>query len=104
MGGSHCCFRCCGPTPKAEDRVYHPAYRRKVAAERRRAADPRAAAGRRAARYVSSTDDLVFGRNAVLEALRMKVPATQLYLASHLEQDDRPRDIVRLSGAQGETV
>ena len=100
-GGSHGRRRGRGPTPKAEDRVYHPAYRRKAVAERRRAADPRAAAERRAARYVSSTDDLVFGRNAVLEALRMKVPATQLYLASHLEQDDRTRDIVRLSGAQG---
>ena len=29
-----------GPTPKAEDRVYHKAYKAKKAAERRQMADP----------------------------------------------------------------
>mgnify|MGYP006988152458 CR=1 FL=1 len=33
-----------GPTPKAEDRVYHKAYKAKKAAERRQMADPRLAA------------------------------------------------------------
>ena len=36
-----------GPTPKAEDRVYHKAYKAKKAAERRQMADPRLAARRR---------------------------------------------------------
>ena len=38
-----------GPTPKAEDRVYHKAYRAKKAADRRKMADPRLAARRHGA-------------------------------------------------------
>lgn len=90
-----------GPTPKAEDRVYHKAYKAKQAAQRRQAADPRLAARRRADRFSSDSDDLVVGRNPVLEALRVGVPATQLYLASRMEQDDRIREIIRLAGQEG---
>ena len=57
-----------GPTPKAEDRVYHKAYRAKKAADRRKMADPRLAARRRAAKFTSDSDDLVIGRNAVVGA------------------------------------
>ncbi|MCO6559240.1 MAG: 23S rRNA (guanosine(2251)-2'-O)-methyltransferase RlmB [Bifidobacterium sp.] len=90
-----------GPTPKAEDRVYHKAYRAKKQNEKRRFADPRLAARRRAARYTSDSDDLVVGRNAVLEALRVGVPSTQLYIANRIEHDDRTREIVKLAGMQG---
>jgi 23S rRNA (guanosine2251-2'-O)-methyltransferase len=90
-----------GPTPKAEDRVYHKAYRAKTAADRRKVADPRIAARRRVAKFTSDSDDLVIGRNAVLEALRAGVPSSQLYIASRIEHDDRTRDIVRLAGEQG---
>lgn len=90
-----------GPTPKAEDRVYHKAYRDKKVSERRKMADPRLAARRRAAKFVSDSTDLVIGRNAVLEALRVGVPSSQLYIATRLEHDDRTRDIVRLASAQG---
>ncbi|MFT8593097.1 MAG: 23S rRNA (guanosine(2251)-2'-O)-methyltransferase RlmB [Bifidobacterium sp.] len=90
-----------GPTPKAEDRTYHKAYKAKKASERRNASDPRLAARRRVARYASDSDDLVFGRNSVLEALRVGVPSTQLYIASRLEHDDRTREIVRLAGLAG---
>ena len=62
-----------GPTPKAEDRVYHKAYKAKKAADRRKMADPRLAARRRAAKFTSESDDLVIGRNAVLEALRLSL-------------------------------
>ena len=90
-----------GPTPKAEDRVYHKAYKARQAAQRRQAADPRLAARRRADRFTSDSDDLVIGRNAVLEALRVGVPASQLYLAARMEHDDRTREIVRLAGQEG---
>ena len=61
-----------GPTPKAEDRVYHKAYKAKKAAERRQMADPRLAARRRVDKFASAdTSDLVYGRNSVLEALRV---------------------------------
>ncbi|MCH4209505.1 23S rRNA (guanosine(2251)-2'-O)-methyltransferase RlmB [Bifidobacterium sp.] len=101
-GGKHRnALRGKGPTPKAEDRVYHKAYRAKKTADRRRVADPRIAARRRVAKYTSDSDDLVIGRNAVLEALRVGVPSSQLYIASRIEHDDRTRDIVRLAGMQG---
>lgn len=101
-GGKHRnALRGKGPTPKAEDRVYHKAYKAKKVADRRKMADPRIAARRRAAKFSSDTDDLVIGRNAVLEALRAGVPSTQLYVAARIEHDDRTRDIVRLAGNMG---
>lgn len=101
-GGKHRnALRGKGPTPKAEDRVYHKAYRAKKTADRRKMADPRLAARRRAAKFTSDSDDMVIGRNAVLEALRVGVPSSTLYIATRIEHDDRTRDIVRLAGAQG---
>ena len=93
-----------GPTPKAEEREYHPAYKRKVAAETRAvtgtAGSPRGAGGssatRRPARR-STTHEMVAGRNSVLEALRAGVPVTTVYLASRIEQDDRTREILKLA-------
>ena len=101
-GGKHRnALRGKGPTPKAEDRVYHKAHRAKIAADKRRAADPRLAAKRRAARFSSNdTSDLVIGRNAVLEALRVGVPSKELYIATRIEHDDRTREIIKLAGAQ----
>ncbi|MBT1166634.1 23S rRNA (guanosine(2251)-2'-O)-methyltransferase RlmB [Bifidobacterium simiarum] len=90
-----------GPTPKAEDRVYHKAYRAKKVADRRKMADPRLAAKRRAAKFTSDSDDLVIGRNAVVEALRVGVPAKELYLAARIEHDDRTREIVQLAAKSG---
>ncbi|MBN2923990.1 MAG: 23S rRNA (guanosine(2251)-2'-O)-methyltransferase RlmB, partial [Bifidobacterium sp.] len=90
-----------GPTPKAEDRVYHKAYKAKKQAEKRQRSDPRLAARRRAAHFTSNSDDLVIGRNSVLEALRVGVPASVLYVANRIEHDDRTREIVRLAGQHG---
>ena len=101
-GGKHRnALRGKGPTPKAQDRTYHKAYKENKTAERRRASDPRIAARRRVARFTSDSDDLVIGRNAVLEALRVGVPSTQLYIASRIEHDDRTREIVKLAGMHG---
>ena len=101
-GGKHRnALRGKGPTPKAEDRVYHKAYKEKQATNRRKMADPRLAARRRAAKFSSESDDLVIGRNAVLEALRCGVPASTLYVAARIEHDDRTREIIRLAGIHG---
>ena len=61
-----------GPTPKAEDRVYHKAHRAKVLAER--------SSSRRPARNTRSRhkDETVAGRNPVVEALRAGIPALSL--------------------------
>ena len=93
-----------GPTPKAEDRVYHKAHKAKVAREKRQAASPRLAAQRRADRRVTKTDEIVIGRTAVVEALRARVPASELYIATRLEQDDRTRNAIRIASQEGLSI
>jgi len=84
-----------GPTPKAEDRTYHPAHQRKLDAEaRERTKRPE----RR--RRDPDAPEVVAGRNAVLEALRAGVPASTLCLASWLDSDDRVREILALATDQ----
>lgn len=46
-------------------------------------------------------EDLVAGRNAVVEALRASVPATTLYVAVGLEADDRLTESKKLAAAGG---
>jgi 23S rRNA (guanosine2251-2'-O)-methyltransferase len=87
-----------GPTPKAEDRTYHKAHKAKQLAERsaaKRASSQPRSSGPRAKK--ASTEDLVTGRNAVLEALRARIPATTLYVAARMEVDDRTREILSIA-------
>ena len=92
-----------GPTPKAEDRTYHQAHKRKQAAERLAAKRGGGAGGgsgggpRPSSRKKAATEDLVTGRNAVLEALRARIPATTLYIASRMEVDDRTREVLSIA-------
>ena len=58
-----------GPTPKAEDRVYHAAH----------------------------STELVVGRNPVIECLHARVPATALYIAQGTRNDDRLTEAVQLA-------
>ncbi len=94
-----------GPTPKAEDRTYHPAGKAKAARERLEAARKRhggaAADQKRAPRKKSDDTELVTGRNAVLEALRTRIPATALYVAAKVEMDDRMREILGIAVGRG---
>lgn len=101
------------PTPKAEDRPYHPAGKAKAARERYEAAKSRHAGNAGGARGGSGGGgagakkdgaELVAGRNAVLEALRTRIPATALYVAVRLEMDDRVREILRLATNRGVPV
>ncbi|MFC5339085.1 23S rRNA (guanosine(2251)-2'-O)-methyltransferase RlmB [Leucobacter denitrificans] len=102
-----------GPTPRAEDRDYHPAAKKKAARDRYEAAKARhAGAGRGGAPAGNRSgsgrkadeSELVTGRNAVLEALRTKIPATTLYVAARIEMDDRMREILRLATNRGVAV
>lgn len=90
-----------GPTPKAEDREYHPAHKAKKARERHEAARQRHGlaprGGQRGGGRKGDESELVTGRNSVLEALRARIPATTLYIAAHIEMDDRMREILRLA-------
>ena len=101
-----------GPTPKAEDREYHPAAKKKAARERYLQAKARHGGergGRGAERggprsRSEDESELVTGRNAVLEALRAKIPATSLYIAARVEMDDRMREILRIATNRGVPV
>ncbi|UFU07193.1 23S rRNA (guanosine(2251)-2'-O)-methyltransferase RlmB [Ruania halotolerans] len=80
------------PTPKAEDRPYHPAGKRKAAAEREAA--KRGPARARGGSTGPKTHEIVAGRNAVVEALRAQIPVTTVYLATGIDSDDRTREIL----------
>ncbi|MCR1981834.1 23S rRNA (guanosine(2251)-2'-O)-methyltransferase RlmB [Cellulosimicrobium cellulans] len=104
-----------GPTPKAEDRVYHAAHKRKVADEKRvptgrggaargteRAGASRGGASRGGGpKGRGSVQEIVAGRNSVLEALRARIPVEVVYLASRLDADDRTREIVDIVAGRG---
>lgn len=85
-----------GPTPKAVDRVGHPAAKRKAAADRRASARPK-----RARASANGETEVVYGRNAVVEALRAGVPATAVYVAVRADGDDRVREALRTAAARG---
>ncbi len=97
-----------GPTPKAEDRSWHPAGKRKAARERLDAARERAGktepARARAGRRPSGDAEVVNGRNAVVEALRAKIPATALYVAARADMDERMREAIALATRRGIAV
>ena len=100
------------PTPKAVDRPYHPAGKRKAAAERFEASGGRRKVGqpdgaplpqRQRQQRAKSSDEteVVTGRNSVLEALRAKIPATTLYIATRIEYDDRVKEVMKLATSRG---
>jgi 23S rRNA (guanosine2251-2'-O)-methyltransferase len=83
-----------GATPKAKDRKNHKAYQAPGSAKKRTKTT-------RATPRSSSSKDLVFGRNSVLEVLREKVPATALILAERMDSDPRVQESITLAKAQG---
>lgn len=82
-----------GPTPRAEDRPYHKAYRDKNRAERTQGS---ASAGRTSHGQGAGADWIV-GRNPVLEALAARLPIRSAYIAEGAERDDRLREILRFT-------
>jgi len=95
-----------GPTPKAEDRSWHVAGKRKAAAERYSAAGGKGKPGQkpqsRSPKAKAGDDtETVTGRNSVLEALRAKIPATAFYIAQRVEMDDRVKEMLSLATNRG---
>ena len=97
-----------GPTPKAEDREWHPAGKAKIRREKlasmgklnRNTADgQRKAAPKRS--QANDDTEVVTGRNSVLEALRAKIPATALYIAMRIEMDDRVKEMISIATQRG---
>ncbi|OFP35198.1 23S rRNA (guanosine(2251)-2'-O)-methyltransferase RlmB [Corynebacterium sp. HMSC071B10] len=79
-----------GATPKAEDRVYHAAHKRKQARDRRNQG-----------RHERELADMVVGRNPVIECLHAKVPAEALYVAQGTGHDDRLSEAVAIAQSRG---
>ncbi|AZA10689.1 23S rRNA (guanosine(2251)-2'-O)-methyltransferase RlmB [Corynebacterium gerontici] len=75
-----------GPTPKAEDRVYHAAHKRKLERQRRDSG-----------RHQKEAQELVVGRNPVIECLNAKVPATAMYVAEGTKNDNRLSEAVAIA-------
>jgi 23S rRNA (guanosine2251-2'-O)-methyltransferase len=89
-----------GPTPKAVDRVKHPAYKRAKAAERAKERER----SRRPRKDSDSSVEWVYGRNPVVEALRAGVPAAALHVAEGTERDARLREALLLAVESGVSV
>jgi 23S rRNA (guanosine2251-2'-O)-methyltransferase len=79
-----------GPTPKATDRPGHKAYR-----------PPNDKFARPRRRTRSEDAEWVAGRNAVVEALRAKVPVQTVYVAEGTDRDARVREAFTLTADGG---
>ena len=76
-----------GPTPKAEDRIYHAKHKAKLERDRRNSG-----------RHQKETAEMVVGRNPVIECLHAKVPATTLYIVAGTRNDKRLSEAEFLGG------
>ncbi|MDR1711168.1 MAG: 23S rRNA (guanosine(2251)-2'-O)-methyltransferase RlmB [Propionibacteriaceae bacterium] len=92
-----------GPTPKAEDRPYHKAYRKRRPDEPGKTPGKakRGGAGKPARQTAKPGADWVFGRNPVYEALQAGLPIKRAFVAEGVERDDRLRDILAFAAANG---
>ena len=103
-----------GPTPKAEDRPYHPAHRAKKATSQVAQTPGSSTSSGRASRGAGSGRrgrpqtgrpgsgaEWVVGRNPVLEAMEAEIPIKAGYVAEGAERDDRLRDILKLAADRG---
>ncbi len=96
-----------GPTPKAEDRPYHKAYRKRrpddpqksTGATTRRRADQ--ASNRVGASVKAAGAEWVIGRNPVLEALEAGLPVKRFLMAEGVERDSRLAEILRIAADRG---
>ena len=86
-----------GPTPKAEDRTYHPAAKRKAAAASGAKKSKPSARGERAPREYEVHDDVIVGRNPVVEALRAGVAIKRVMVARGIDIDERVNEILELA-------
>lgn len=93
-----------GPTPKAEDRTYHPAHKRKLAREAKEAQEAAIARARaKTSIKIAAGHELIAGRNPVAEAVRANVPAERVFVLDHIK-DERVEEVIRLASAMGAPV
>ncbi|WP_076465905.1 23S rRNA (guanosine(2251)-2'-O)-methyltransferase RlmB [Actinomyces mediterranea] len=93
-----------GPTPKAEDRTYHPAHKRKVQREAREAQKAAIARARaKSSIKIAPGHELIAGRNPVAEAVRASVPIERVFVLDNVK-DDRVEEVIRLASAMGAPV
>jgi len=59
--------------------------------------------GQRVAK-AENASEVLSGRNSVLEALRSKVPATALFIATRIEMDERVKEAIKIAAARGVPV
>lgn len=85
-----------GPTPKAEERTYHKAY--KSGQDKAKA---KAASQSKRKKREAGGSEVVAGRNSVVEALREGIPATALYVAYRIDSDDRVKESIALAAERG---
>jgi 23S rRNA (guanosine2251-2'-O)-methyltransferase len=86
-----------GPTPKASERDKHVAARRARPATKgsdSKTSDKAAGRGKPRPR---GGPEYVVGRNAVVESLTARIPATALYVAERIDNDERVRQAVDLA-------
>ena len=102
-----------GPTPKATQRDWHPAGKRKIHMDKlaatRKLRGPGAAPSadgsvrKPQVRRPKQADEaeIVTGRNSVVEALRAEIPATALYISNRIEMDDRVKEVLNIATKRG---
>lgn len=102
-----------GPTPKAEDRPYHKAYKAKSAAVAKGTGSKPAAKPVRKGEFVAGrsgmgaraiSGEVLSGRNSVVEALKARIPATALFIAQRIEMDDRVKESIAIANNRGIAV
>jgi 23S rRNA (guanosine2251-2'-O)-methyltransferase len=84
-----------GPTPKAEERPYHKAYKARQDAAGRTTSGSRTGQSRTG--RPGTGPEWVAGRNPVLEALQAGIPIKTAYVSEGAERDDRLREILKLA-------
>ncbi|QTG75344.1 23S rRNA (guanosine(2251)-2'-O)-methyltransferase RlmB [Trueperella pecoris] len=91
-----------GPTPKAEDRTYHPAYKKK----QEREAAARKAEGPKLRGILRQPEgyELVAGRNPVYEAVQSGIPYERVFLVGATSHDERVAEVARAAMATGTTI
>ncbi|WP_433499538.1 23S rRNA (guanosine(2251)-2'-O)-methyltransferase RlmB [Sphaerimonospora sp. CA-214678] len=92
-----------GATPPAHMRHWYKDKAREQRLEREAAGR---ASGERTARTPTrqrrdDAPEIIGGRNPVLEALRAEIPASALYIAQRIDNDDRVRESIKIAAGRG---
>jgi len=91
-----------GATPPAHMRHWYKERQQRAEAARATAGAAKPAKQVRQGRAKrDDAPEMVAGRNPVVEALRAHVPASALYVAHHIDNDDRVRESIKMAADRG---